>query len=104
MKKETGKESYCFFIAPKINESCIAHFFILHKLNLSSYGGESVIIPLELDLFTKMVEQSGNANYEPSPDQVHKFCKYSMEVAQTVNNETEWYEKIKEKALNWLAA
>ena len=92
LKKETGKEAYCFFIAPKINESCIAHFFVLHKLNLSSYGGESVIIPLELDVFTKMVEQSGKATYEPSPEQVHKFCKYSMEVAKSVNNEMEWYE------------
>lgn len=104
LKKETGKEAYCFFIAPKINESCIAHFFVLHKLNLSSYGGESVIIPLELDVFTKMVEQSGKATYEPSPEQVHKFCKYSMEVAKSVNNEMEWYEKIRSKALNWLAA
>ena len=104
LKKETGKEAYCFFIAPKINESCIAHFFVLHKLNLSSYGGESVIIPLELDVFTKMVEQSGKATYEPSPEQVHKFCKYSMEVAKSVNNEMEWYEKIRSKALDWLAA
>lgn len=104
LKRETGKEAYCFFIAPKINESCIAHFFVLHKLNLSSYGGESVIIPLELDVFKKMVEQSGKATYEPSPEQVHKFCKYSMEVAKSVNNEMEWYEKIKSKALNWLAA
>ena len=104
LKKETGKEAYCFFIAPKINESCIAHFFVLHKLNLSSYGGESVIIPLELDVFTKMVEQSDKATYEPSPKQVHKFCKYSMEVAKSVNNEMEWYEKIRSKALDWLAA
>lgn len=104
LKKETGKEAYCFFIAPKINEFCIAHFFVLHKLNLSSYGGESVIIPLELDVFTKMVEQSGKATYEPSPEQVHKFCKYSMEVAKSVNNEMEWYEKIRSKALDWLAA
>ena len=104
LKKETGKEAYCFFIAPKINESCIAHFFVLHKLNLSSYGGESVIIPLELDVFTKMVEQSGKATYEPSPEQVHKFCKYSMEVAKSVNNEMEWYGKIRSKALDWLAA
>lgn len=104
LKKETGKEAYCFFIAPKINESCIAHFFVLHKLNLSSYGGESVIIPLELDVFKKMVEQSGKATYEPSPEQVHKFCKYSMEVAKSVNNEMEWYEKIRSKALDWLAA
>lgn len=60
----------------------------------------SVIISLELDVFTKMVEQSGKATYEPSPDQVRKLCRYSMEVAKSVNNEMEWYEKIKSKALD----
>lgn len=104
LKRETGKEAYCFFIAPRINESCIAHFFILHKLNISSYGGESVIIPLELDIFTKMIEQSGKADYEPTPEQVYKFCQFSMNVAKSVNNETEWYEQVKKKAMNWLSA
>ena len=26
-KKDTGKNAYCLFIAPKINEACVAHFF-----------------------------------------------------------------------------
>ena len=104
LKKETGKEAFCFFVAPKINESCIAHFFILHKLNLTSYGGESVIIPIELDIFKKMIEQSGKSDYEPTPEQVKKFCDYSMDVAKSVNNETEWYNQIKKRALDWLVA
>ena len=104
LKKETGKEAFCFFIAPKINLSCITYFFVLHKLNLSSYGGASVIIPLELDVFTKMIEQSSKVTYEPTPEQLRKFCKYSMEIAESVNNEIEWYEKIKSKALDWLVA
>lgn len=102
LKKETGQDAYCLFIAPRINESCIAHFYALHKMNIAFYGGKSVIVPLELDVFINMVEQSYRAGYNPNPDQVKEIFKYSMEQAQVANDENEWYDKIKEKALNWL--
>ena len=102
LKKETGQDAYCLFIAPRINESCIAHFYALHKMNIAFYGGKSVIVPLELDVFINMVEQSYRAGYNPNPDQVKEIFKYSMEQARVANDENEWYDKIKEKALNWL--
>lgn len=102
LKKETGQDAYCLFIAPRINESCIAHFYALHKMNIAFYGGKSVIVPLELDVFINMVEQSYRVGYNPNPVQVQDIFKYSMEQAQIANDENEWYDKIKEKALNWL--
>ena len=51
-----------------------------------------------------MIEQSGKSDYEPTPEQVKKFCDYSMDVAKSVNNETEWYNQIKKRALDWLVA
>lgn len=104
VKKEQGKDAYCFFIAPKINDSCIAHFYTLHLANIAFYGGKSIILPLELDVFEKMVEQSGKADYTPNPDQVRSLCEYSMKAAQAASSEKEWYEAVKAKALNWLAA
>lgn len=102
LKKETGKEAYCLFIAPKINESCIAYFYALHTMNIAFYGGKSVIVPLELDVFINMVEQSCRAGYVPNPQQVRSIFEYSMEQAKISADENEWYEKIKERALNWL--
>ena len=104
LKKEQDKEAFCFFIAPKINDACIAHFYTLHLTNISYYGGKSVIIPLELSVFEKMVEQSGKASYEPNPEQVRRLCQYSMKVAQSASSEAEWYQAIRNKALNWLTA
>lgn len=104
VKKEQGKEAFCFFIAPKINDSCIAHFYTLHLTNIAFYGGKSVILPLELDVFEKMVEQSGKADYQPNPVQVKRLCEYSLQAAQSANNEIEWYNAVKQKALNWLSA
>lgn len=102
LKKETGKRAYCMFIAPKINDSCIAYFYSLHTMNIAFYGGNSVIVPLELDVFISMVEQSYAAGYVPDPKQVESLFKYSLEQAEIAMDETEWYAKVKERALNWL--
>jgi AlwI restriction endonuclease. len=104
LKKDQGKEAYCFFIAPRINESCIAHFYTLHLANIAFYGGKSVIIPLELSVFEQMVELSGKVDYIPNPEQVRQFCEFSRETAEKASNEIEWYEAVKSKALNWLVA
>lgn len=102
LKKETGKEAYCLFIAPKINESCIAYFYALHTMNIAFYGGKSVIVPLELDVFINMVEQSYKADYLPDPKHVRSLFEYSVEQAKEANDEKEWYMNVKKKALNWL--
>lgn len=102
LKKETGKEAYCLFIAPKINESCIAYFYSLHTMNIAFYGGQSVIVPLELDVFINMLEQSYRAGYVPNPEQVKAIFEYSLEQAKQAHDENEWYAKVKDKALNWL--
>ena len=101
-KKETGKEAYCLFVAPTINEACIAHFYGLHNLNISYYGGKSVIVPLSLNVFKKMLEDSFKASYTPNPQQVKSFFEYSKSIASESHSEQEWYNKIVEKALNWL--
>ncbi len=101
-KSESGKPSYCLFIAPKINTSVVAYFYSLHKINLMEYGGKSTIIPLPLSVFTKMVQDSHNANYVPEPRHVQRFFERSNELANSTDNEEDWYNKITQEALNWL--
>lgn len=102
LKKETNKPAYCLFIAPKINEACIAHFFALHKLKIRYYGGYSTIIPIPLNVFQKMLEDSYKASYSPESSHVKDFFEYSNKVAAKAENEKMWHEKIINKALNWL--
>jgi AlwI restriction endonuclease len=102
VKKETNKPAYCLFIAPKINDACIAHFYALHKMNISYYGGTSTIVPLPLSVFIKMVEDSHNADYVPEPKHIQRFFERSNELATSTNTELEWYNGITKEALNWL--
>ena len=101
-KSEIGKPAYCLFIAPKINTSVVAYFYSLHKINLIEYGGKSTIIPLPLGVFTKMVQDSHNANYVPEPRHVQRFFERSNELANETDNEVDWYNRITQEALNWL--
>jgi len=101
-KKKNEKPTYCLFIAPEINEACIAHFYMLHKTNISYYGGISIIVPLPLSIFQKMVEDSFKASYVPQPQQVRHFFEYSNEIAITSSDEKIWFSKISNRALNWL--
>lgn len=101
-KREIDKPAYCLFIAPNINEACIAHFYALHKMNIRYYGGTSVIVPLPLNVFIKMVEDSHNANYIPEPRHVQRFFERSNELASSTDSEVDWYNGIKQEALKWL--
>ncbi len=101
-KRETEKPAYCLFIAPNINDACKAHFYALHKMNIQYYGGTSTIVPLPLTVFIKMVQDSYNANYIPEPRHVQRFFERSNELANSTDNEVDWYNGITQEALNWL--
>lgn len=101
-KRETEKPAYCLFIAPNINDACKAHFYALHKMNIQYYGGTSTIVPLPLNVFIKMVQDSHNANYIPEPRHVQRFFERSNELANSTDNEVDWYNGITHEALNWL--
>lgn len=103
IKRDFNKPTYCLFIAPTINPACVAHFFILHKTNLSFYGGRLSIIPMTLKVFQKMVEDSFKASYVPSPENIQKLFSVSDAIAQDADNELDWYDKVTEKAINWLS-
>lgn len=102
LKKSSNKPSYALFIAPTINEATIAHFYALHHMNVSYYGGKSIIIPLTIASFQKMLEDSYRADYIPTPDHVRKFFDLSMTYAKEAESEKEWYTRISEAATCWL--
>ena len=102
LKSQTGKPCYCLFVAPTINEACISHFYALHHINLAIYGGKSTIVPLPLNVFRKMIEDSYRVDYTPDAQQVQSFFKYSETIAKKVADERMWYEQMTIRALHWL--
>lgn len=104
MKKRTGKEAYCLFIAPTINKACLAHFFALNKIGISYYGGKTKIIPLELDQFMRLVENSYNYHIQPAPHNIRQFLDEVMRQEELATDENDWNDKIQNCVAQWLAA
>ena len=102
IKNKDARETFCLFVAPVINDACLSQFYYLHKIPIAFYGGTSNIIPLELSVFRKMLEDSYKANYVPSSKQLHTFFQRANDLAKTATDEKLWYEGVKDLAFNWL--
>lgn len=104
MKQRTGKESYCLFIAPTINPAALMYFYALNQMNNRYYGGKTKIIPIELEQFMKLVENSYNYANHPSPIDVRRFLDAVISKIPDAKNEQEWGEMIQYCVNQWLAA
>lgn len=104
IKESSGRDAFCLFIAPKISEASIAHFYALHRVNIRAYGGKAVIVPMELSVYRKMLEDSYKATYTPSSENIRSIFERSIEIAASAEDEIDWYNQIRDFVLNWLAA
>ena len=103
LKKRTGKDTYCLFIAPTINPATLAHFYGLNHLSISLYGGKSKIIPLELDQFMRLIENSYNYKTQPEPADIRRFLDYAIKLCENSNDENHWRCGIETCVDMWLA-
>lgn len=101
LKKLSGKPCYALFVAPKINEACVAHFFTLHRLDISYYGGSSVIVPVPLMLFREMLRHSNRVAARPKPSDIRRLFECSAQLSTECSCETEWYEGVKRMVERW---
>lgn len=104
LKKRTGKETYCLFIAPSINAATLAHFYGLNHLSIALYGGKSKIIPLELDQFMRLVENSYNYITQPVPADIRSFLDRAVLLCENAADENQWRCEIQSCVDMWLAS
>jgi len=90
LKRKSGKDTYCLFIAPTIDAATLAHFYGLNHLSVALYGGKSKIIPLELDQFMKLVENSYSYKSQPDPNDVRRFLDHAIKLCETAADENHW--------------
>jgi len=102
LKISTDKPCYCLFIAPHINPSCVAFFYLLYLQDLKIYGGKLAIVPLPLNIFRKMIEDSYKSSYSPTPNHIKTFFDDVIHLANDSSNESTWFEAVKDRALHWL--
>jgi len=101
-KKEVRKETFCIFIAPKLNKATIAHFFVLNNTKISYYGGKSKIIPISLKDFLIILEKAYKASSKPKAENLKEFLENCCKIAFKSENEEDWYNGINNYIGNWI--
>ena len=104
LKRKSGKDTYCLFIAPTINAATLAHFYGLNHVPIALYGGKSKIIPLELDQFMKLVENSYSFHSQPGAVDVRNFLDLVLQQGEQATDENDWRMRIQDCVDNWLVA
>lgn len=99
-KESLNKEMYCLFIAPKISEGTLAHYFNLNRFNTKLYGGKTKIIPLSIDQFIEFVK-SGIDNKFNDPDKLKNWLEEQWQNNQEMDDENVWSENIGKSILKW---
>lgn len=98
--REFKKEVYCIFIAPKIHDGCLAHFFNLNRFNTKHYGGKTKIIPLKLEKFIEFLNVGISSNFSDS-NKMKNWLENQWLLNQTIDNEELWNNEIEKSLTKW---
>ena len=91
---------YCLFVAPKISEGALAHYFNLNRFNTKLYGGKTKIIPLSIDQFIEFI-RSGIENKFNNPEKLKNWLEKQWLNNQEMEDENVWSENIENSILKW---
>ena len=99
-KELLKKEMYCLFVAPKISEGTLAHYFNLNRFNTKLYGGKTKIIPLSIDQFIDFIK-SGIENNFNDPKKLKEWLEKQWLNNQEMEDESIWKDNIEKSILKW---
>lgn len=92
---------YCLFVAPKISEGALAHFFNLNRFNTKAYGGKTRIIPMSLSQFIAFVTIAKDKKFNHS--KIFKsYLDSIINKNQFVDDETMWSQQIHDSIFTWI--
>jgi len=99
-KELLGKEMYCIFVAPKISEGTLAHYFNLNKMNTKLYGGKTKIIPLSIEQFIAFVKIGVENNFS-NPNKLKEWLENQWLMNQSCDDEETWYNNVNSSITKW---
>lgn len=101
VQNSSDKPVYCLFVAPKISEGALAHFFNLNRLNTKAYGGKTKIVPMSLNQFISFITIAKNKGFNDA-NVLKIYLDSIIKNNLTSDDETVWYQDINDSILNWV--
>ncbi|HLA55537.1 MAG TPA: AlwI family type II restriction endonuclease [Flavobacterium sp.] len=102
MQNASEKPVFCFFIAPKISDGALAHFFNLNRLHTRAYGGKTRILPMNVTNFVQFITTAKNTNFSNSKT-LHDYLDNLINQNQNIEDEVIWFDNIKRSIESWSA-
>lgn len=99
--KNSNLPVYCLFIAPKISEGALAHFFNLNKIHTDLYGGKTKIIPMSIQMFITFLSIAKEKKFNNS-DHLKSFLDNIIDKNVDVQGENSWFNEINNFIYTWL--
>lgn len=93
---------YCIFVAPKINENTLAHFFNTNRFNTKAYGGKTKIVPMSIHQFIEFMTIARNRRFRDSK-KLKSFLDGILHKNGTAEDEAVWSHHIAESINTWIA-
>lgn len=100
-KAESDKPVYCLFVAPKISEGTLAHFFALNQKAPKFYGGQTNIVPMNLGNFRQFITTAKKQKFD-NPDNLQEYLERLLAENRSIDDEAEWFKKIEATVPHWL--
>ncbi len=101
LQLKSDKPVYCLFIASKISEGSLAHFFNLNRFNTKRYGGKTRIIPISQDRFIDFLTVARDKNFNKS-SQMKQYFDTIIQENLVAEDESIWFQNIEQSIQNWI--
>lgn len=101
LQLKSDKPVYCLFIASKISEGSLAHFFNLNKMNTKRYGGKTRIIPINQERFIDFVTIAKNKNFNDSK-RLKSYFDTVIQQNFEAEDESVWFQNIEQSIAKWI--
>jgi AlwI restriction endonuclease len=101
LQLKTDKPVYCLFIASKISEGSLAHFFNLNKMHTKRYGGKTRIIPINQERFIDFITVAKDQKFNDS-QRMKAYFDTLIEQNFVAEDESIWFQNIEQSVKKWL--
>jgi len=93
---------YCIFVAPKVNENTLAHFFNTNRFKTKAYGGKTKIVPMHLSQFIEFMTIARDKGFK-NAQTLKSYLDAVIEENGKAEDETFWFQHIADTIGSWVA-
>lgn len=102
LQRNSDVPVYCLFVAPKISEGALAHFFNLNRMNTKAYGGKTRIVPMNLSQFISFITIAKDKSFSNSKV-LKSYLEAVIKQNLSLEDETIWYQHINDSIPAWVS-